>query len=108
LLPLGSRIRARLTMDYASRDELIACLRHVLKTAGNSNLMTPELMTTLCEHAHGNYRVLSTMAAEMLAVAAQREVTQIDEKLFFEVFDIAAAQSSAAKTTARGTARKAR
>lgn len=36
LLPLGSRIRRRLTLDYASRDELLACLDHLLETAGGS------------------------------------------------------------------------
>ena len=30
LLPLGSRIRRRLLLDYASRDELLACLDHLL------------------------------------------------------------------------------
>jgi len=86
LVPLGSRVRTRLSLDVASRDELLACLRHLVKSAGNASLMTKELMITLCEHAVGNYRVLTNMAGELLAVAAQRECTQIDEKLFFEVF----------------------
>jgi hypothetical protein len=34
----------------------------------------------------GNYRVLTNLAAELLAHAARRELTQLDEKLFFEVF----------------------
>jgi type II secretory pathway predicted ATPase ExeA len=101
LLPLGSRIRARLTMDYASREELLACLRHLLKTAGNAGLMTPELAAALCDHAHGNYRVLTTMASELLAAAAQREATQIDEKLFFEVFDLPTAHSNDSKVARR-------
>ena len=67
-------------------DELLACLRHLVKSAGNASLMTKELMGTLCEHAVGNYRVLTNMAGELLAMAAQQECTQIDEKLFFEVF----------------------
>jgi len=86
LLPLGSRIRTRLHLDHASREELQACLKHLLTTAGNPRLMTPELMHMLCEHALGNYRVLTTMADELLAVAAKREATQLDEKLFFDVF----------------------
>ena len=86
LLPLGSRIRARLSLEYASREELRACLEQRLAAAGNATLMTAELMTTLCEHALGNYRVLTTMAAELLAVAAQRELAQLDEKLYLEVF----------------------
>jgi len=86
LLPLGSRIRTRLSLEYASREELRACLEQRLAAAGNATLMTAELMTTLCEHALGNYRVLTTMAAELLAVAAQRELAQLDEKLYLEVF----------------------
>ncbi len=86
LLPLGSRIRTRLSLEYASREELRACLQHLLTAAGNATLMTVELMTTLCEHALGNYRVLTTMAAELLAIAAQRELAQLDEKLYLEVF----------------------
>ena len=49
-------------------------------------LMTPELMHTVCDHAMGNYRVLTTMAAELLAAAAQRELLQLDEKLYLDVF----------------------
>lgn len=86
LLPLGSRIRTRLTMEYATREELLDCLTHLLATAGNPTLMTKELMGTLCDHAVGNYRVLTTMAAELLAAAAQREATQLDEKLYLEIF----------------------
>jgi general secretion pathway protein A len=86
LLPLGSRIRTRLLMEYAGRDELNTCLSHLLSTAGNANLMTPELMSTLCDHAVGNYRVLTSMASELLAHAAQQELTQLDEKLYLEVF----------------------
>ena len=86
LLPLGSRIRTRVIMEYASRDELTDCLNHLLTSAGNAHLMTPELATTLCDHAVGNYRVLTGMAAELLATAAQRELTQLDEKLFLELY----------------------
>jgi type II secretory pathway predicted ATPase ExeA len=98
LLPLGSRIRTRLALEYASREELLACLRHLLATAGNATLMTPELMHTLCDHALGNYRVMTTMAAELLATAAQRESTQLDEKLYLEVF---AAPRSTGDSTSR-------
>jgi len=108
LLPLGSRIRARLVMDYASRDELLVCLRHLVKFAGNASLMTPDLMAALCDHAHGNFRVLVTMAAELLAAAAEREATQIDEKLFFEVFEMPTTKSSATKTATRRPTRKVR
>ncbi len=86
LLPLGSRLRIRLVMPYADRDELLACLKHLHLTAGNPALMTPELSQTLCDHALGNYRVLTSMAAELLTAAAQQEMTQLDEKLYLQVF----------------------
>ena len=87
LLPLGSRIRSRLVMEYADRNQLMDCLKHLLSTAGNANLMTRELMQTLCDHSAGNYRVLTSMAAELLATAAQQELTRLDEKLYLEVFE---------------------
>jgi type II secretory pathway predicted ATPase ExeA len=86
LLPLGSRIRRRLVLDYASRDELLACLDHLLDVAGNPALMTTELKTTLAEHAAGNYRVLMNLGDELLSAALERDMPQLDEKLFFEVF----------------------
>jgi len=86
LLPLGSRLRTRLVMEYADRNALLACLKHLLASAGNATLMSPELMHTLCDHAVGNYRVMTGMAAELLAAAAQQEITQLDEKLYLEVF----------------------
>ena len=93
LLPLGSRIRTRLVMEYADRNELMACLKHLLATAGNASLMTPQLMQTLCDHAIGNYRVLTGMAAELLAAAARQEITQLDEKLYLQVFGQATAKT---------------
>ena len=86
LLPLGSRIRTRLPMEYATREELAACLTHLLITAGNASLITQELAALLCEHALGNYRVLSGIAGDLLATAAQRELPLIDEKLFLECY----------------------
>jgi len=86
LIPLGSRIRTRLATEHASRDELLAGLNHLLAGAGNASLMTTALRQTLCDHAAGNYRILTTMAAELLAVATQRELPQLDEKLYLEVF----------------------
>jgi type II secretory pathway predicted ATPase ExeA len=85
-VPLGSRIRTRLLLDPLSRDELLAHLKHLLATAGNPSLMTPQLLDTLCEHALGNLRVMTNLGMELLTAAAQRELTQIDEKLYFEIF----------------------
>jgi general secretion pathway protein A len=86
LLPLGSRIRARLHLEYASPAELGECLTHVVKEAGNAKLMTPPLVTALCEHAAGNRRALMNMANELLDVALERELKQLDEGLYLETF----------------------
>ena len=86
LQPLESRIRQRLAMGYAERKELAACLDHLLEQAGNPKLMTQSLKDALCDHAAGNYRSLTRMADSLLAAAAEREITELDEKLFFEIF----------------------
>ena len=86
LLPLGTRIRRRLVLEYASRDELLACLDHVLDVAGNPSLMTTELKATLADHAAGNYRVLMNLGDELLATAVDRDLPRLDEKLYLETF----------------------
>lgn len=101
LVPLGSRIRTRLGLEHASREELSACLNHLLGIAGNASLMTPPLRQTLCDHAAGNYRVLTTMAAELLAVAAQRDLAKLDEKLYLEVFSPPESAAARRKAAAR-------
>ena len=64
LLPLGSRIRRRLTLELRlPRRGLAACLDHLLAAAGNPSLMTSELRVTLADHAAGNYRVLAEFSA---------------------------------------------
>jgi len=86
LIPLGTRIRTRLHTEAASREELLELLRHALSKAGNAALMTAELMETLVDHAAGNYRVLMTMGADLLAHGMAREVEQLDEKLYLELY----------------------
>ena len=86
LVPIASRIRVRLSLDYLAPKELLEWLQHVLEQAGNPQLMTPELMATLTEHAAGNLRVLATMGNELLALAASREIAQLDQKLYLEAF----------------------
>lgn len=85
LLPLGSRIRIRLALEPATPEELQGCLRHLCAQAGNAKLMTQGLMQTLGEHALGNRRVLVNTAAELLALAAERDLAQIDEKLYLDL-----------------------
>jgi type II secretory pathway predicted ATPase ExeA len=86
LQPLGSRIRARLVTEPAARPELSTFLKESIARAGNSNLMSQDLIMTLVDHAAGNFRVLTTMAAELLMEAIAREKSQLDEQLFFDVF----------------------
>jgi general secretion pathway protein A len=86
LLPVASRIRSRLRTDYLPPEQLRQCLTHLLNTAGAPTLMTPPLVTTLCEHAAGNLRTLTAMANEMLTLAMHKEIAQLDEALYFETF----------------------
>ncbi len=86
LLPLASRIRSRLRTDALPPPQLLACLNHLLKVAGNPKLMSAGLLQTLCEHAAGNLRLLTNLANDLLNTAAHQEREQLDEKLFFEVF----------------------
>jgi general secretion pathway protein A len=86
LLSLGTRIRRRLSLEPASHESLAACLEHVLDKAGNCALLTPELKTTLTEHAMGNPRVMMNTADELLAAAFEKQQPILDEKLYFETF----------------------
>jgi type II secretory pathway predicted ATPase ExeA len=93
LLPMASRIRCRLRCGPLEAQTLKECLLNHLQKAGNSRLIAKTVINALCEHAAGNYRVLMNMANDLLAAALQQEAAEIDEKLFFEVFDIQAATS---------------
>jgi general secretion pathway protein A len=86
LLPLESRLRVKLLLDAASRDDLAQCLRHALEQAGNPRLLTPGLLDTLVDHAGGNHRTLMAHAHELLLAGAERERPQLDEQLFFDLF----------------------
>ncbi len=86
LLPLGSRIRTRLQLAPLSPEQLEDYLTFALAQAGHPQLMTPELIRTLSAHALNNLRVLNHMAAELLSAAAQRNLSHIDEALYFELF----------------------
>jgi len=86
LLSLGSRIRLRRILEPYDRDTLHDYIEHSLMQAGAPHLMTSQLKDTLVEHAMGNLRVMTTMASELLAEGARREVKQLDEKLFLEFY----------------------
>jgi general secretion pathway protein A len=86
MLPIASRIRARLTLDYLQPQELLDWLKHVLAAAGQPHLITHEVQNTLAEHAAGNLRILANMANDLLDLAARKDLPQIDQKLYFELF----------------------
>jgi hypothetical protein len=101
-LPLASRMRVRLALERVKPEELRDVLKHALLKAGAAQLMTPELIDVLCDHAQGNLRALMNMAGELLSLAAERQARQIDEKLFLEAY---APPASADLKTARGRRR---
>lgn len=85
LLPLGSRIRARLALGALPPEELQAYLTFSLEQAGAPQLCTPDLVQTLVTHAAGNLRVLTHMAAELLSAAAERNLPRLNEALYIQV-----------------------
>jgi general secretion pathway protein A len=86
LIPLGTRMKTRLVMEPWMKPQLMELLREGTRLAGNPNLLTPGLSETLAEHAAGSPRVLMNLAGECLSVGMFKEVTQLDEGLFFELF----------------------
>jgi general secretion pathway protein A len=88
LLPIASRMRSRLRLEALPPKQLLECMSHLLKAAGNPKLLSPSLIQTLCEHATGNLRLLMNMANDLLVAASQQEREVLDEKLYFEVFSL--------------------
>jgi len=86
LVSLGSRIQVRRHIEPYSKEVLLDYLQHAIDTAGAPGLMTKGLMQTLAEHAGGYLRVLNSMSNELLLEGAQRELSQLDEKLFLSVY----------------------
>lgn len=105
LASLGTRMRLRLNIGPYRPKSLLELLQHGLKHAGAEHLMTKELKQTLAEHAAGNLRVLNTLAADSLVAAAEKQLPQLDEKLFFELFS---PQRARAKKTVKGKGTKER
>jgi type II secretory pathway predicted ATPase ExeA len=94
LLPLGSRVRTRLVLEPYTAGELRDFLDHLLERAGTLDLLSDKLKQTLAGHSAGNPRVLCQTAAEMLAAAATRDLPQLDEGLYLELFGPAARSRS--------------
>jgi general secretion pathway protein A len=86
LVPLGSRVRARLTLEALTDRDSTAFLEHSLEAAGGSHLLTDGLKQTLVEHSLGNPRILCIMANDLLYAAAARDLQKLDEKLDLDLF----------------------
>lgn len=86
LIPLGTRIRTRLNLEICAKQELLFFLQESTTRAGNAKLMTEGLTHALVEHCLGNTRMLTNLAAEVLALGMKKETTSLDESLYFEAF----------------------
>jgi type II secretory pathway predicted ATPase ExeA len=86
LAALGTRIRLRLPLEPLHRDHLIDYMHHALEQAGGRHLMTESLVEVLADHCCGNLRMLNQTAADLLAVAAEKQIPRIDEGLYLETF----------------------
>lgn len=100
LAPLDSRIRTRMLMKAKTSAEMRNFLQTLIESAGNPTLMSDGLVKTLAEHSTGNYRVMTTMAHELLVEGIMREAKQLDEDLFFDVYK---SQSKSGKRTAKNS-----
>lgn len=85
LIPIRSRLRVRLSLEETPREELLACIKHALTSAGNPRLMTDELIHALVDHCAGNLRALMLCADELLNAGLARDGCPLDEKLFLEI-----------------------
>ena len=54
-------------------------------------------LDTLVDHSAGNYRLLMTMGAELLAYGMAHEMEQLDEKFYLEVFQSARPRAASKK-----------
>lgn len=105
LTPLGTRIRARLMLDALSHQETAAFLEHNLDAAGAAHLLTAALKETLVKQSLGNPRILCIMANDMLYAAAARDMTQLDEKLYLELFGASAHKPARTRQAGTGSRR---
>lgn len=85
IAPLESRMRVRLHLQNRSPESMRNILMTTLKNAGNSDLMSPGVIRALSEQHLGNIRAMMISANQLLSIAFQKEIRQIDENLYFEV-----------------------
>jgi type II secretory pathway predicted ATPase ExeA len=86
LVPLGTRMRTRLNLEPLTKQDLLSMLRECTHRAGNSNIMTEELQSTIAEHSAGNPRIMMALAGEILSLAMQKELRVLDESLYFLIY----------------------
>lgn len=86
LISLGSRIRTRLALEPLDPADLLGYVEHCLEYAGAVHLMGQQLKITLSEHAAGNLRLLANTAAELLVAACERNLPNLDESLYLDLF----------------------
>ena len=87
LVPLGSRIRVRHKTEHYNKEKFAEILKELMRSAGNASFMSEQLISLLAEKSMGNYRAMIQMANTLLSEGIRLELSQIDEKLFFEFFD---------------------
>ncbi len=87
-LPIASRIRSQIRLGYADAEQIQHTFERLLEHAGRPDLMTEGVILALAQHAHGNLRAAMNMADHLLAHALQHDLPGIDEKTFFELFQI--------------------
>jgi type II secretory pathway predicted ATPase ExeA len=86
LVSIGSRIRLRIMLQPYGSADLLDYLEHILEQAGAPHLMTEQLKQTITEHSGGNIRLLNNIGGELLTEASRRQLTQLDESLYLELF----------------------
>jgi type II secretory pathway predicted ATPase ExeA len=86
LMPLESRIRIRQHLDKRPPQDLATILKETLTKAGNSSLMTENVIQSAAEHAMGNMRAMMMIGNELLCQASEDNETEINENMFFRVF----------------------
>jgi general secretion pathway protein A len=104
LLPLSSRIRIQYRTQAASIMELEQLLDHLLRRAGNAELMTDGLKHSLAEHACGNRRSLMHLADQLLdAALADPGCERIDEAFFTRIMRPATATTATPARTRKAS-----
>ena len=73
LIPVGTRIRTRLTLEAQTKQELLFLLQEGTLRAGNGKLINDELQHTLVEHSAGNPRILMNLAADVLSLGIKKK-----------------------------------